>query len=214
MTFWRLSAALILLAQSVTLGELVATVDGRYNSMRSWQADFTQTYTAGLTSRTESGHLYLEKPGRMRWNYDQPQAKQFIVNGNRVWQYTSGDREATETDLKSATDLRTPLRYLLGHTDLARELSGLSYSGLEPWHPGDSVIHGTPPPGEAGTWREVWIEVTPAYEIDRLVIAAEDGSRNDIKLSNIRPNTSLPGSLFLFTPPPGVKLVPGNTAGQ
>lgn len=206
-------ALLLLLAgvawtQALPLSQLVETLDGRYNSMHSWEADFTQTYTSGLTTRSESGKLYLQKPGRMRWDYTQPVVKHFIVNGSDVWQYTAGDNEATVTEIKNEADLRTPLRFLLGHTDLNKELDRLSYSGLVPWHAGDYVIHGYPHADEAGSWREVWIEITPVYEIDRLVIVGVDGSQNDIRLSHIRPNVELDRGLFDFKPPPGVRIVP------
>ena len=75
-------------------------------------------------------------------------------------------------------------------------------------HGGDVVIHGYPHPDEAGSWREVWIEVTPVYEIDRLVITGVDGSQNDIRLDNIRPNVRLNKDLFDFKPPAGVRVVP------
>lgn len=211
---WRIPAAVAALAlgaigQQQPIGELVATLNGRYNSMHSWQADFTQVYTRGLDRRVESGRLYLQKPGRMRWNYTQPQAKQFVVSGKNIWQYTAGDPEATLTTIQSDSDLRTPLRFLLGHTDLAKELDDLAYSALAPLHPGDLVIHGRPQAAESAGWREVWIEVTPAYEIERLLITGLDGSQNDIELSHIQPNVQLPAHLFEFQPPPGVRVVPG-----
>jgi len=193
----------------VPLAELVATLDGRYNSMQSWQADFVQLYTADLQSRRESGHLYLQKPGRMRWDYRQPVAKQFIVNGNRVWQYTAGDPTATLTQINDVNDLRTPLRYLLGHTQLERELDDLAYSALAPWISGDAVISGKPHQADVAGWSQVWFEVSPAYELDRIVIAGLDGSRNDIRLSHIQPNSRISSKWFVFTPPPGVRLVAG-----
>lgn len=204
-----LSAAVWAAAALPKLKLLVETLDGRYNSIQSWQADFTQVYTSGLSQQTESGHLYLQKPGRMRWDYTEPVHKEFLVAGNNVWQYTAGTPTATLTTLKDSRDLRTPLRFLLGHTDLAKELSGLSYSGLSPWLAGDYVITGKPQQAEAAGWEQVWIEITPAYEIDRLVIADLDGSRNDIRLSQIQPNHPLPKGIFKFTPPPGVRVVPG-----
>lgn len=202
-------AGVILLPQSVPIKELVTTLDGRYNSIHSWQAEFTQIYTSGLSTRTESGQIYLEKPGKMRWNYEQPQKKTFLVAGDTVWQYTDGDRMASRTEVKNSSDLRTPLRYLLGHTDLNKELADLSFSGLEPIHAGDFVFHGRPPEGEAAGWREVWIECTPAYEIDRLVIGGLDGSRNDIRFSHIEPNRPPPQGIFRFAPPAGVQVLPG-----
>jgi len=204
-----LIAAALFLPQSVPIHELAATLDGRYNSIHSWQADFTQIYEAGLSTRTESGHIFLEKPGKMRWDYQVPQKKVFLVAGDTVWQYTAGDRDATRTSIKNSSDLRTPLRFLLGHTDLNKELADLSYSGLEPIHAGDYVIHGRPPEGEAAGWREVWIECTSAYEIDRLVIGGLDGSRNDIRFSRVEPNRPLPKGIFNFQVPAGVLVVAG-----
>lgn len=197
------------LAQTVPLSSLLFTLDGRYNSMHSWEADFSQTYSSGFTATTEFGHLYLQKPGRMRWEYLQPTRKTFLVNGNKIWQYTAGDAHATLSTVAAASDLRTPLRYLLGHTDLPKELNDISFSGLTPWHAGDYVIHGAPLAAEASAWSEVWIEITPAYEIDRILIASPDGSRNDIRFSHIRPNARFPRSLFDFTAPPGVTVIPG-----
>lgn len=195
--------------QGLPLSSLLFTLDGRYNSMHSWEADFSQTYSSGFAATTEFGHLYLQKPGRMRWEYLQPTRKTFLVNGKKVWQYTAGDAHATLSTVAAASDLRTPLRYLLGHTDLPKELNDISFSGLTPWHAGDYVIHGSPLAAEASAWSEVWIEITPAYEIDRILIASPDGSRNDIRFSHIRPNVSFHRDLFHFIPPPGVTIVAG-----
>jgi len=202
-------AALALVPQSPSLHELVITLNGRYNSIHTWEADFTQVYTAGLTTQTESGHLYLQKPGKMRWDYTAPVKKTFLVAGDTVWQYTAGDRAPTESQVKNLNDLRSPLRFLLGHLDLDKELDHLSFSGLHPWQPGDRVIEGIPKgPVEDAGWRKVWIEVSPAYEITRLVILSLDGSQNDIRFSNIRVNRGLPHNIFTPPHPPSPPLTP------
>ncbi len=204
------AAALVVAAaaQQQTIGALAFALDGRYNSIHSWQAHFEQTFTSGLNRQTQSGRLYLEKPGRMRWDYTRPERKTFLVADHRVWQYTAGARQASVTDLKSSRDLRTPLRFLLGHLDLPKELKGLSYSGLEPWHAGDVVIHGYPLDSREG-WRELFVEVAPGYEINRLLIVGLDGSQNDIRFSDIQTNPRLPKDIFRFVPPAGVRVVPG-----
>lgn len=203
-------AALALAPQSLpSLHELVITLNGRYNSIHTWEADFTQVYTAGLTTQTESGHLYLQKPGKMRWDYTEPVKKTFLVAGDTVWQYTAGDRVPTESQVKNLNDLRSPLRFLLGHLDLDKELDQLSFSGMQPWQPGDRVIEGIPKaPVEDAGWRKVWIEVSPAYEITRLVILSLDGSQNDIRFSNIRVNRGLPHDIFTPPHPPSLSLTP------
>ena len=50
-------------------------VDQRYNHMQTMQAQFTESYSGAGMKRTESGTLELKKPGRMRWDYDEPRPK-------------------------------------------------------------------------------------------------------------------------------------------
>ena len=77
---WLSVPALIVLASyllpaQTPVHELADKVDQRYDHMQSLQASFTETYTGAGISRTESGTLLLKKPGRMRWDYDQPRPK-------------------------------------------------------------------------------------------------------------------------------------------
>lgn len=194
-------------AAAMDLNTLIQIVDARYNSLVTLRADFTEIYTGQGQSREESGVLYLRKPGRMLWRYQQPQPKIFLVDGRDVWLYVLGDRQAQRKTLKQSDDLRTPLRWLLGKMDLPRELSGLSFGGLDPLTPGDWVVRGAPR-FLGDQFREVLLEITPAYDISRIVIRAQDGTQTDFRLANVSGNLRLPAALFRFTPPPGVKIVP------
>jgi len=191
-----------------SISELASRVDHRYNSLKTLQAHFVEIYSEGNQNRTESGTLYLSKPGRMRWQYEQPQQKLFLVDGHHVWLYVSGDQQAQRSDLKSSDDLKTPLRFLLGHTHLKKELGGLSYGGLNPLHAGDAVIRGVPT-RMTNEYREVILEVTPDYQIDRIVIRGVDGSQTDIRLSAMQPNAPIAERLFHFSVPKGVTVVAG-----
>lgn len=191
-----------------SISHLADHVDHRYNSLKTLEAHFVEIYSEGNQSRTESGTLYLRKPGRMRWQYEQPQKKLFLVDGHHVWLYVEGDQQAQRSDLKNSEDLKTPLRFLLGHTHLKKELAGLSYGGLNPLHAGDAVIRGVPT-RMTDQYREVILEVSPTYQINRIVIRGVDGSQTDIRLSGMQPNTPIAESLFHFVPPKGVAIVAG-----
>ena len=114
-----------LLAQT-DVHALASKVDQRYDHMRTLEAQFTETYKGAGMSRTESGTLLLKKPGRMRWDYDQPRPKLFLTDGSTAWFYVPGEQQARRTPVKQLDDLRSPLRYLLGKTKLEKELDGLS----------------------------------------------------------------------------------------
>ncbi len=187
---------------------LADILDGRFNSLATLSADFTEIYTAPGEHRVESGHLWLHRPGRMRWDYQKPQRKLFLISRHSAWLYLYGERTAQRTPLKTSQDLRTPLRFLLGHTHLKRELEGLSYGGLNPLRSGDWVLRGRPR-DMGGLYREVILEISPAYNIRRLVMRQVNGSQVDLRFRQIEANHRLPKGWFHFRPPAGVKVVPG-----
>lgn len=194
------------------LAELARIVDARYDALTTLRADFTEIYSQDGVSRRESGVLYLRKPGEMRWDYEAPQKKVFLVARRRVWLYLPAQRQAQVRTLAADQSLRTPLRWLLGKLDLPRELSRMTYGGLDPLWPSDWVIRGVPR-ALGPRFREVLLEISPAYNIRRIVIRTSDGAQTDFRLSRIAANIRLPGRLFQFHPPPGTRIVPA-TAGN
>ena len=105
-------------AQQPTAAALAKRVDAHYNHLRSLEARYTERYQGTGMDRSETGTLTLLKPGRMRWAYDSPPGKVFILDGTNAISYTPGDAEATRFPEKKLDDLRSPLRFLLGHTEL------------------------------------------------------------------------------------------------
>ena len=126
----------ILCAQQRPLSahDLAQKVDSHYNQLHSLKAGFTESYEGMGIRRTESGTLLLLKPGRMKWEYSEPAGKLFLLDGRFAWFYSRGDSQVQRISAKELDDLRSPLRFLLGHTQLERELSNLtpvSYTHLD-----------------------------------------------------------------------------------
>jgi outer membrane lipoprotein carrier protein len=66
--------------------KLDAVVDGlqkTYEGTKDFSGSFTQRYTFTMLRRTQEskGRVQFERPGRMRWDYEQPTPKTFIVDG-------------------------------------------------------------------------------------------------------------------------------------
>ena len=118
-------------AQTPTATTLAKAVDTHYNHLTSLQTRFSERYRGMGLDRTESGTLTLRKPGRMRWAYDAPAGKLFLLNGKDAISYTPGDPQANRLPAKQLDDLRSPLRFLLGHTELAKELDHLTAAPVE-----------------------------------------------------------------------------------
>lgn len=55
-------------------------------ALHTMQCDFTQTKQLSMlnTKITSGGRMYYQQPGKLRWEYTQPYAYTFILNGNKV----------------------------------------------------------------------------------------------------------------------------------
>lgn len=100
-----------LMAAGFDLMPALKKVEDRYNNVRTLEIDFTQTmsFLAQPTAkRTESGVLYLRKPGKMRWDYQQPSKKVFLSDGKDVYFYTPAANRMERSKLKETEDMRAP----------------------------------------------------------------------------------------------------------
>lgn len=187
--------------QGSELDGLIAKIEARYGRMRGLAAEFEQTYSAqGMRVRRERGRLVLQRPRRMRWEYDPKPGKLFIVNGRDVWLYVAADREATHADLNSVSDARFPFLFLLGQTNLKRDFRSitLAETGTE-----TRTLRLVPRAASAGL-REVFLEVYPDGRIIKVKLVDTAGAVSEVALSNVRENFIAPSDAFEFRPPPGV----------
>jgi outer membrane lipoprotein carrier protein len=188
---------------------LAAAVDAHYNHLHSLQAEFTEAYRGSGMERTESGTLWLKKPGKMRWEYRSPREKLFVSDGKDAWFYVPGDQQARKTPAKKLEDIRSPLAFLLGKTKLEKELRGLSLAtDLEPLQPGDVVLRGVPQALEDRV-SEILLEITPDHQITRIVIQEVDGAVTEYRFSEMKEELAIGDGRFQFKPPAGTETVEG-----
>src|SRR4051794_10327145 len=96
-------------------------VDERYNRLQTLTAEFAEIYQGSGMDRTESGTLWLKKPGKMRWEYRSPEEKLFIDDGHNGWLYVRAEKQVRKSSMKKLDDVRSPLAFLLGKTKLEKE---------------------------------------------------------------------------------------------
>jgi outer membrane lipoprotein carrier protein len=189
---------------------IAQAVDNRYNHLQTLQAEFTETYRGAGIERTESGSLWLKKPGKMRWEYRSPKEKLFLSDGKDAWFYLPGDRQVRRSSVKKLDDLRSPLGFLLGKTRLEKELDGLSAApDVTPTTAGNVVLRGVPK-AMADRVNEVVLEITPDYHIARIQFEEADESVTEYRFSEQKENAGISDQLFRFSPPAGVEVVDGD----
>ena len=196
-------------ATPTNVKSVAAAVDAHYNHLRSLEAEFTEVYHGSGMDRTESGTLWLKKPGKMRWEYRSPKEKLFVSNGKDAWFYVPDDRQARKESAKKLEDVRSPLAFLLGKTKLEKELHGLSLApDIEPLTAGNVVLRGVPT-ALSEQINEIVLEVTPESHIARLIIQGVDGATTEYRFESQKEDVSIADGRFDFKAPAGTEVVEG-----
>jgi outer membrane lipoprotein carrier protein len=191
------------------LDGLLKGVETRYNRAKTLQVLFREEYTpsgpgGGPARRSESGRLVLEKPGRMRWDYSQPQGKLFISDGKIMWLYTPSENRAEKMKLRESEDMRAPLAFLLGKLNFEKE-----FRNLQARPEGTATrITAEPKTGDL-PYSAVEFLVTVENRIREVKVTGFDNSILDFTFDEERLNPPIDGRLFQFQAPPGAEVVEG-----
>jgi len=183
--------------------DLAQRVDRHYNQLHSLKAGFSESYEGLGMQRTESGTLLLLKPGRMKWEYSSPSGKLFLLDGKYAWFYTRGEPQVQRMAAKELDDLRSPLRFLLGHTQLEKEFDNLA---LAPTPDGRFTLTGQPK-GQEKRVNRLTLTVTAEGIITGIEIEEADGALTRFTFTGEQPNAAIAPATFQFSPPPGVPVV-------
>ena len=95
----------VALGQPLPNGVVVERANAYFTNLNTLVADFTQV---GGDGRRQGGTLYLQRPGKVRFEYDPPATLQVIADGRSV---AVRDRKLATQDLYSIS--QTPLKFLL-----------------------------------------------------------------------------------------------------
>ncbi len=191
------------LAQT-TAQAVAARVDRHYNALHSLRVDFVQQYDGLGQHRRESGLLLLKKPGRMKWTYSQPPGKLFVLDGRNAYAYSPGQNEVQRVPAKKLDDLRSPLRFLLGHSELGKELTDLRMTPQ-----GEDFELSGVSKGMEHRVASLRFTVSPDGVILAIKVEETDGSVSNFTFSGEVANPPAGDSDFAFHAPVGAVIVDG-----
>lgn len=200
--------------------DIARAFEQHYQRTRTMAGLFLEKYTSGGAGiSVESGKVYFEKPGRMRWDYDSPETKMFLVDGKNVWYYVPADHTASRTSVKESDDWRTPLALLAGKVKLERLCGSLALANplaansanadpeAKPSAPENSVLVCGPRKEDADAFRRVLLEVNPQHQLVRLSIEQPGDVEMEFRFGDWRENVPIEVGKFRFVPPKGVAIV-------
>jgi outer membrane lipoprotein carrier protein len=181
--------------------EWARRVEARHLKARDMIARFTQSYRSGLLGRevVERGRLSLKRPGRMRWEYEEPEKKTFVSDGRRFYFYVPADQQVIvkeQGDERSLPALLLAGGDILSHFAVSREegAAGLVRLRLTPKRDDPEVASAV-------------LVVDAEARIRAIEIEDAQGSRSRFDFAGLRENVGLGDDVFAFVPPRGVDVV-------
>lgn len=215
-----MSAILLVSSTGVTARDVARKIEARYHSARTLKAYFYERYTDGSGAAAgESGTVYFSRSGRMRWEYESPEKKLFLVDGKNVWFYVPADHTASRAKLKESSDWRTPLALLVGKANLSDLCANLQLVGPGEESSnslgfqaaaGDNVLRCVPrgESDKSGSGSQVvYLETDPQAQLVRVVIHQPGKAVTEFRFGDWQENIPLAEDRFHFQPPPGVSVV-------
>jgi outer membrane lipoprotein carrier protein len=198
-----LALAFALAAPSPSPGPAAALADrvqAFYESTRDLEARFTQTYTYAAFGRKQvsKGTLQVKKPGKLRWDYAEPEKKVVVVNGSKLVQWEPEANQAYVDEKFDATAMSAAVTFLLGTGKLAAEFELATDDAgrlvLTPKKPDPRVAQIVLTVGDEG-------EVTATRVVDG------SGNVNELAFSDLERNAGVADSRFALQLPKGVHFV-------
>ena len=215
----RWFSALLLLAASgaPSVRAIVHGIEMRYRQAKTLRATFFESYSeSGGRRIAESGTVYFSHPGRMRWEYESPTTKLFLVDGTNAWFYIPADHTASRAKVKESSDWRTPVALLAGKADLNELCQQIQLvdpamaksADEKPLSAGNHVLRCAPRgDSQNSDLQSVYLEVNPKYYLVRVVIHETGEVQTEFRFGNWAENIPIPEVKFHFQPPPGVSVV-------
>ncbi len=185
---------------------VVKRMESRYNRVASLEADFVQRYTLGPTTIVESGRVYFQKPGKMRWDYNSPEEKLFLSDGKYAYFYIPAERQVRRTKLKKSAYWQATFALMLGRANLTKVFDRIDVVPVNrPKQAGEAVrwqVRGTAR-SEKQAFHEIWFDLNARYQILRVEIQQRDGSLMEFHFRRWREGATFPSDLFRLNVPSG-----------
>lgn len=193
-----------------SLQTLIDKVQAEYERTNDIYASFTQISHLRSVSKPKesSGMVYFKKPGKMRWEYTNPEQQLLVSDGRTMWFYVAEDEQVIVQPAEDAYGSKTPITFLSGMGKLQNDF----YMNLLPESDAATaykleLLPKQPQPELA----KLILTVDPkTYQIVHTAVYDPYGNITDVYLSNLEINVAPPDDVFTFDIPEGVDVIQQN----
>ncbi len=206
-----ISAVAFAATPASTPEQLVERMQKTFEAAQDFSAEFRHTHFAAARKgkgRSESGMVFIKKPGLMRWDYQEPTVKNFVIDGKRLWFYKPEEAQVIVNDKYQEADISAGLSFLWTAKKLTADFDVKHFTGPDPQGKTvpASAVKLTPKQPDPSV-KDVVFYIGKDGLIEKAMAKDHLGNLNVLELKNIKLNQGLKKEAFLFVPPDGVKVI-------
>ena len=176
-----------------------------YEKTSSFRATFEQEYVYKSFNRTQTsaGKVFFLKPGMMRWDYEKPSPKSFVLTGDKIYAYDAEAMTFTIAPFDSS-QLSAAVTFLWGRGRLEKEfrIDGAACASCQ------GVLLELTPLRPDARFQKIRLEVDPkTAQVLNSTVVDPDGSENRISFFDFKANPKIDQGMFKLTPPANAQVV-------
>lgn len=193
-------------AASLTPTQIAEKLQRTYDNTKSFSAEFQQKTSMRLNQRKRHGEgsVVILKPGRIRWDYQKPDAQVLVSDGKTFSMYFAKASQMIVKPVDEYLQSDVTYSFFAGSGNIVKDFDifppeiqvegGVYCIKLIPkeTHPQVDYLH---------------ICANENFLISGLQIVDQFGTITDLYFSNIKINQQPAASLFNFTPPPDTEII-------
>jgi outer membrane lipoprotein carrier protein len=190
-------------AETLDAGELLERVQLWLDGTRDLRGRFEQTLVSGAlgSGLRETGEVYIERPGRVRFDYLDPERKVALVREEKTWFYMEEDEQLLRGRIDESGDL---LPRLLAGSARLDDLFETALGEVTELEGGMAYRLELVPRGEAESFEQVVLTLSADdFSIREAEVLDAAGNQMLYRFLDLRRNEGLEPGLFWFEPPPG-----------
>ncbi|MBI4697724.1 MAG: outer membrane lipoprotein carrier protein LolA [Nitrospirae bacterium] len=178
-----------------TLDDAIDRIEKRFSEMQDMQGGFSQTSHLKDLDRDDhyEGKFFIKKPSGVMWEYSKPRDEEVIIGEGMLGIHKKSEKQIFKSTFSKDTSGQVPLALLNSMGNLRADFDITSIKGdvieLKPRH-------------KIGSIKKIQLETdTAGFPVKAFTIFDTYGNKINIKMNNIKVNTGIKDSFFIFKPP-------------
>ena len=184
--------------------EIVRRLQDRYDRTSDFTADFVQKVEVPALERTLESHgrVYFMRPGRMRWEFVEPEPQTIVADGKTLWIHQPDQNQVLRTPFRAAFRSQTPISFLFGVGKLEEDFE-VSVTAADE----EKIRLRLESRQDAEIGLLVLIVSRDTYDLRGAEVTDPLGNLTRLELANLEREVGLDDSTFRFEIPEGADVV-------